>query len=155
MRLLLWIGHSGVMEMMAQQLGLAMMPACPRTAWGLISGTTSGTLGSMRKADELSITVAPARTAIGAKRLDVAPPAENSAISTPSKLDSVSSCTARAASPNGRLLPAERAEANRRSSRSGKRRRSRQRISSTPTAPVAPTGREAEVRALMLEVLQV
>jgi len=35
--------------------------------------------------------------------------------------------------------PAERAEANKRSSASGKRRVSRQRINSTPTAPVAPT----------------
>jgi len=26
MRLARWIGHSGVMEMMAQQLGLAMIP---------------------------------------------------------------------------------------------------------------------------------
>src|SRR5580704_6875045 len=112
MRLLLWIGHSGVMEMIAQQLGLAIIPECPRTACGLISGTTSGTLGSMRKAEELSTTVAPARTARGAKRLEVAPPAENSAISTPAKLDSVSSCTLSAAPANCRLLPAERAEAN-------------------------------------------
>ena len=40
------------------------------------------------------MTMAPARTASGAKRLEVLPPAENSAMSTPAKLDSVSSRTA-------------------------------------------------------------
>src|SRR6059058_3428353 len=55
------MGHNGVMEMMAQQLGLAMIPRWPRRASGLISGTTSGTCGSRRNAEELSMTVAPAR----------------------------------------------------------------------------------------------
>jgi hypothetical protein len=41
----------------------------------------------MRNAEELSMTVAPSRTASDAKRLDVLPPAENSAMSTPAKLD--------------------------------------------------------------------
>ena len=40
----------------------------------------------MRNAEELSTTTAPARTAAGAKRFDCAPPAENSAMSTPSRL---------------------------------------------------------------------
>ena len=48
----------------------------------------------MRKHEELSTTTAPAFTAAGAKRFDCAPPAENSAMSTPSRLASVSSCTA-------------------------------------------------------------
>src|SRR5580658_5127992 len=105
MRLTLWIGQRGVMEMIAQQLGLAMMPAWPRIASGLISGTTNGTLVSMRKAEELSTTVAPARTAIGAKRLEVLPPAEKSARSTPAKLASVSSCTVSGLPQNGNVLP--------------------------------------------------
>src|ERR1700724_2644082 len=80
----------------------------------------------MRNADELSTTVAPART-------------ENSARSTPLKLCSFNSRTASAWPRNLNVLPAERAEANSRSSDNGKARSSRQRINSTPTAPVAPT----------------
>jgi hypothetical protein len=99
------------------------------------------------------MTVAPARTASGAKRFDVPPPAENSAMSTPAKLDSVSSRTGSASPRNGNVLPAERAEANSRSCARGKRRSSRQRISSTPTAPVArtiaTTGRKDGERAGM------
>ena len=57
----------------------------------LISGTTSGTSGSMRKAEELSTTTAPAFTAIGANFLEMPLPAENSAISTPLNERSVSS----------------------------------------------------------------
>src|ERR1700683_3508113 len=40
---------------------------------------------------------------------------------------------------NCSVLPAERAEENRGSSHTGKPRSSRQRMSSTPTAPLAPT----------------
>ena len=65
MRLALWIGHSGTSAMIAAQFGLAMMPLCSRIRPALISGTTSGTSGSMRKAEELSTTTAPAFTAIG------------------------------------------------------------------------------------------
>ncbi len=82
-RLMRCMGQSGVMAMMVEQLGLAMMPRCARTASGLISGTTSGTAGSMRNAEELSTTTAPCCTASGAKRLEVLPPAEKSAMSTP------------------------------------------------------------------------
>ena len=47
----------------------------------------------MRKADELSMTTAPASTAAGAKSRERVPPAENRAIWMPSKESSVSSCT--------------------------------------------------------------
>src|SRR5438270_513606 len=133
------MGHNGVMEMMAQQLGLAMIPRWPRRASGLISGTTSGTCGSRRNAEELSMTVAPARTASGAKRFEVPDPAEKSASCTPSKPSSVSSRTGSSRPRNLKVFPAERADANSRSSASGNARSSRQRISSIPTAPVAPT----------------
>src|SRR6185312_9210718 len=133
------MGHSGVMEMIVEQLGLAMMPLCWCSASGLISGTTSGTSGSMRKADELSTTTVPWRTAAGAKRLDWAPPAENNAMLTPRKLSSVSSSTVTGLPLKGSVLPAERADANNRKLDSGKRRCSRHCINSTPTAPVAPT----------------
>src|SRR5215472_1435847 len=154
-----WIGQSGVMAMIVEQLGFAMMPRCPTIACGLISGTTSGIAGSMRNAEELSTTTAPAFAAIGAKRLEMELPAENSAMSTPRKLSSVSSETVSGRFLNGRVLPADRAEASRRSSEAGKRRASRHPISSIPTAPVAPTiattgedGRgEAEDKSGLLE----
>ena len=60
-------------------------------------------------------------------------------MSTPAKLPSVSSRTGTWPLLNGSVLPAERADANSSISDNGKRRCSRQRISSTPTAPVAPT----------------
>ena len=59
------------------QFGLATIPWCPLTAWALISGTTSGTAGSIRNAFDLSTTTAPARTANGACSFDCEVPAEN------------------------------------------------------------------------------
>ena len=78
-------GQSGTTATIATQFGLAMMPMWRAIASGFTSGTTSGTPGSMRNAEELSTTTAPCRTAIGANRRDTAPPAENSAMSTPGK----------------------------------------------------------------------
>src|SRR5581483_1530309 len=60
-------------------------------------------------------------------------------MSTPRKLSSVNSSTRIGFPLNGSVLPAERAEANNRRLARGKLRCSRQRINSTPTAPVAPT----------------
>jgi hypothetical protein len=66
------------------QLGLATMPlGMSSRAWGLTSDTTSGTSGSMRQADELSTTVAPAAATTGASSSDVYLPAENSTRSRP------------------------------------------------------------------------
>ena len=54
------------------QFGLATMPfGMERSACGLTSATTSGTSGSMRHADELSITIAPAAATTGASSRDV------------------------------------------------------------------------------------
>ncbi len=78
-----WIGQSGTSAVMAEQLGLAMMPLWSLIRRALISGTTSGTSGSMRKAELLSTTTAPAFTASGAYCLEMPLPAENSAMSTP------------------------------------------------------------------------
>ncbi len=50
--------HASIVE----QLGLAMIPlGWSAAVSGLTSGTTSGTSGSIRQAEELSITIAPAR----------------------------------------------------------------------------------------------
>ena len=87
MRFFLWIGHKGVIAMIVEQLGFAMIPLCCLIASGLISGITSGTEGSIRNAEELSTTTAPACAAIGPNFFEMLPPAENSAMFTPLKLD--------------------------------------------------------------------
>ena len=58
-----------------------MMPEWEAAAEAFTSGTTKGTSGFMRKALELSITTAPASTALGANTLEIAPPAEARTIS--------------------------------------------------------------------------
>ncbi len=74
------------------------MPAWPSRSSGFTCETTSGTVGSIRQADELSITVAPWATAAGASSSETSPPAENSAMSTPSKAPGT-------ASPISRVRP--------------------------------------------------
>ena len=71
---------------MVVQFGLAMMPLgrC-RAASGLTSATTSGTSGSIRQADELSITTAPAAAIFGDHSFDTEPPADIRQISTSEK----------------------------------------------------------------------
>ena len=69
---------------MVVQFGLAMMPfGRSASACGLTSATTSGTCGSIRNADELSITTAPASATRGASSLAVPLPAEKSTMSSP------------------------------------------------------------------------
>src|SRR5215813_10303744 len=68
-------GLSGITATIVVQFGEATMPRCPRTACALISGTTSGTVGSMRQAFDLSTTTAPAFAIIGAYSFDCAVPA--------------------------------------------------------------------------------
>ena len=70
------------MAPMVVQLGLAMMPLgrCANM-WAFTSGTTRGTSGSIRQAEELSMTVAPACATTGARARDVVLPAENRAMS--------------------------------------------------------------------------
>lgn len=107
------------------QLGLAMMPLTRlRVCSGFTSLTTSGTSGSLRHAEELSMTVTPAAAKRGACTRDIVAPAENSAISRPDgSAVSVSSTTI---SPprHGSFLPADLAEAKKRTSSAGKLRSS-------------------------------
>ena len=138
MRFCRWIGHSGTSAVIAEQFGLAMMPLCSRMRPALISGITSGTFGSMRKAEELSITTAPALTAVGANFREMPPPAENSAISTPSNEFSVSSSITILSPRKSMVLPAERALASALSLPTGKARLSMVAMNSAPTAPVTP-----------------
>ncbi len=97
---------------MVVQLGFATMPlGIELSAPGFTSATTSGTSGSMRQADELSTTMAPAAATAGARALLVAPPAENSAMSSPLKSAVAASSTVICSSPQGNVVPALRAEA--------------------------------------------
>ena len=132
-------GHSGTRVVIAAQLGLAMMPLWSAIRRALISGTTSGMAGSARKALELSTTTAPAFTAMGAYCLEMPEPAENSAMSTPSKLLSFSSSITSSWPRKVCFWPAERALASSLSDASGMPRLSMQPMNSRPTAPVAPT----------------
>ena len=100
------------MAAMVVQLGLAMMPSSAlSTSSGLTWETINGTRGSMRQAEELSMTVAPARATSGAHCFEVPPPAENRATSMPWKSALAMSSTTTSRSPQGRTLPAERSEA--------------------------------------------
>ena len=77
-------GLSTGIAAMVVQLGLAMMPLrASAMAPGLTSDTTSGTSGSMRNAEELSMTVTPAAANLGASSRDDVAPAENRAMSSP------------------------------------------------------------------------
>jgi hypothetical protein len=134
-----WRGLSGITVTMVVQFGHATMPLCPATACALISGTTSGTAGSMRKALDLSTTIAPAFTASGANSFDWAEPAEKSATCTPLKHSGPTFSTRRLSPAKVTVFPTDRSEANTRRSRTGNFRSSRMRSVVWPTAPVTPT----------------
>ena len=103
---------SGGIAAIVVQLGLAMMPLrASATASGLTSDTTSGTSGSMRHADELSMTVTPAAAKRGASSRDEVAPAEKRAMSSPAGSAMAASSTVICSSPHGSVVPAERAEA--------------------------------------------
>lgn len=69
---------------MVVQFGLAMIPlGRSAIACGFTSETTSGTSGSLRQAEELSITTAPCEATFSASAFEVEPPAENSTMSRP------------------------------------------------------------------------
>src|SRR5207247_2656422 len=122
-----------------EQFGLATMPGWPSMSSGLTWLTTSGTVGSIRQAELLSMTVAPRATAGGASSREASPPAEKRAMSTPSKASPVASSTSRVAPSIETVLPADRSEASRRRSPTGNSRSRRTWIIVRPTTPVAPT----------------
>src|SRR6202041_2733094 len=138
MRFCRWIGHNGISAVIAEQLGTAMMPLCSAIRRPLISGIASGTLGSMRNAEELSMTTGPAFTAIGENLRETPLPAENSAISTPSKESSRSSSITMVSPRKPTVLPADRALASALSLRTGNPRLFKVAMNSAPTAPVTP-----------------
>mmetsp|Transcript_34365 Transcript_34365/g.86422 ORF Transcript_34365/g.86422 Transcript_34365/m.86422 type:complete len:266 (-) Transcript_34365:317-1114(-) len=111
-------GVTAMSAMMVEQLGLAMIPPFflpslkSAMASGFTSGITRGTPSVMRKADELSTTKHPFSAAMGPKVLEMDPPAENSAMSTPSKDSAVSSSMTYVSPSNSTSLPADLAEAS-------------------------------------------
>ena len=102
---------------MVVQFGLATIPfGIDARASSLTSGTTRGTSGSIRHAEELSITIAPAAAKRGASSREPGAPQENRAMSSPAGSAAAASSTVNSSPPKGSRRPAERAEANNRSS---------------------------------------
>ena len=100
------------MATMVVQFGLATIPfGMERKASALASGTTRGTPGSMRQADELSMTMAPAAASLGASTRDNDAGAEHSARSMPERSHCSASSTTISWSRHGSVVPAERLEA--------------------------------------------
>ncbi len=127
------------MSCIVEQFGLAMIPSCHARSSGFTWDTTSGTSGSIRQALELSTTTQPRLAASGASSFDVPPPAEKIAMSMPSKASGVASSTVMSRPATDMVVPAERADARRRSSVYGNCFSVRTWIMVRPTAPVAPT----------------
>ncbi len=99
---------------------------------------TKGTSESILHAELLSITTAPDFVAIGAQCLDVSPPAEKSAKSTPLNEYSFTACTLISFPQYLIVVPAERGEARGIISEIGKSLRSSVFNISRPTSPVTP-----------------
>ena len=97
------------MSWIVEQFGTAITPLCSSARSPFTSGTTSGTSGSMRHADDLSIATAPPRTACGTSSRDADAPIAKKQTSRPpaSSASGVASSTTRPSSS----LPAERADA--------------------------------------------
>ncbi len=106
--------------------------------------------GSRRNAELLSITVTPAAANRGAWAREVVAPAENSATSSPVGSAVEASSTVISPSPQGRVVPAERAEAKNRIEASGKPRSAR--ICRIATPDLAGGADDAQVQAGGAEV---
>ena len=127
------------MATMVVQLGLATIPFPiePRAA-ALTSGTTKGTSGSIRQAEELSMTMAPPATNLGANSLEAAAPPEKRAMSTPATSAVAASSTTTSSPRKAIRRPAEREVAKSLRSSTGNSRSSRIARITVPTWPVAP-----------------
>jgi hypothetical protein len=74
-----------------------------RERFGIDLGTTSGTCGSLRQAELLSITSAPTAATFGASASEVEPPAEKKTISSPAKSAVAASSTVISPPAQGRM----------------------------------------------------
>ena len=134
------MGLQATVSGIATQFGLAMMfgPMPSRMRCPLTSGTTRGMSAFCRKAEVLSMTMAPAAAARGAYSREMPLPVENKAIWVSAKSKSSSTSTVRDLPPTVKRRPAERLLASRRMSPAGNGRSSMIRRIAPPTAPVAP-----------------
>src|SRR5271154_2322404 len=97
---------------MVEQFGLATIPLGMRASTAAFtSGTTRGTSGSIRQALELSMTMAPARAAIGLYSRLIDAGVLESTIATPLKASGRSCSTGWDFPRNSTVLPALRSEA--------------------------------------------
>ena len=124
---------------MVEQLGFAIILSSSVKLSALISGTTSFLEGSIRQAEELSITVVPASANFGAHSKEVFPPAENKAISG-FRCTAVSKLTTSYFFPlNSISFPTDFSEATGINSVMGKFLSANTFSITWPTIPVAPT----------------
>ena len=105
-------GWAAITKGVVEQLGMDMIPWCQSTSAPFTSGTTKGTVSSMRKAEPSSITTAPAATAAGASLWLTSELADMNATSTPSKDFAVASSTTKSFPPTLICFPADRLEAS-------------------------------------------
>src|SRR5688572_3294197 len=124
---------------MVEQLGLAMILSSVPNTFAFTSGTTSFLVGSIRQAEELSITVVPTAANFGAYSVEVEPPAENKATSGLKAIASSKVTTLYFFPLNSISLPALLADATGINSVTGKLRSAKTFNITEPTRPVAPT----------------
>jgi len=124
---------------MVEQLGLAIILSSLVSSSALISGTISFLVGSMRQADELSMTVIPASANRGAHSSEVSPPAEKIATSGVRLMASLMPMTFISFSWKINVFPMDFSDATARSSVTGKFLSCNTLSITVPTRPVAPT----------------
>src|SRR5688572_31327009 len=124
---------------MVEQLGLAMILSSLPNTCAFTSGTTSFLVGSIRQAEELSITVIPASANLGAHSSEVLPPAENKATAGFAAIASVMLTTLNFFPLYSTSFPTDLSEATGRSSVTGKFLSANTCNILVPTKPVAPT----------------
>src|ERR1044072_2584270 len=124
---------------MVEQLGLAMILSAAVSTSALTSGTTNFLEGSIRQAEEWSITVIPASANLGAHSSEVLPPAENKATAGFAAIASVMLTTLNFFPLNSTSLPTDFSEATGSNSVTGKFLSANTCNILVPTKPVAPT----------------
>ena len=134
-------GFSATTSWTVEQFGLAMMFFLPASliASGFTSGTIRGTSGSLRKADELSITIGPSLPIFSDQARDTSPPADIRTMSTWEKSKLSMSWHLMVLSPQATSIPLDFREATACISETGNSSSSRMVSISRPTLPVAPT----------------
>ena len=134
------LGLSATTNWIVEQLATGKIRrSCHRSRCCIFtSGTTNGTAGSMRKAEELSMTMQPLAAAFGLISRELVAPVDRNRRSVPEKSNVARSRTD-ICSPRKLIeRPPEAAEARGITSEAGNPRRSNNRSISLPTLPVAP-----------------